>query len=557
MHLISILSGLNRRAPRPLLTLFSLCVLAHGAGRAATAPTGNLPSDAVQRQRWESTLLPLKSHLRPHAEVEIDVRFTGPGNATMQVPAFWDGDRGFRFRAAFPTPGTWQWQTTCNDPSDTGLHGRTGEVRVSSYRGDNPLYQHGELRVSANRRHLEHADGTPFLWLADSAWNVAVKSTPAEWQEYVDARAKQRFSVLQVIATGLGTKTRTTAGPPPFLADGTPDPVVWRDLDEKVAFANDRGLIVFLTGIGKSYAGFTEQQRPPAFTRYVAGRFAAHAVIFSPSMDQRFDAQNDEAGARLPAITSHLITQHPATHFETSKMYHDASYSAFCGLQSGHHNGNLTDAYEAARKWTLELWQREPIKPVINIEAMYDAHGHNDAPNWREQDARKLGWISWLCGSRGYTYGAGDVPPKVPTGAGGIWRFSNQSTAFDHWRKALHWPSATQMTHLRNFFAGLKWWRLVPAPELVRGPSASADSLRQMVASRSESGDLLVAYLPDNDEITLDLRSLSSGLKARWFNPITGNSLALHDPLPLSERVTLRRPDGWSDAVLVLTKPRS
>lgn len=508
----------------------------------------------MQGQRWEANLQPLKSHPRPYATVEMDVRFTGPGGATMQVPAFWDGDRGFRFRAAFPSPGTWRWRSTCNDPADPGLHGRTGGVHVSSYRGDNPIYQHGELRVSANRRHLEHADGTPFLWLADTAWNVAVKSTPAEWQEYVDTRARQRFSVLQVIATGLGTKTRTTAGPPPFLPDGTPDPRVWRDWDEKVAYANDRGLIVLLTGVGKSYAGFTEQQRPPAFARYVAGRFAAHGVILSASMDQRFDPQNDEAGARLRTLTTHLVTQHPGTHFDTIKQYHDAGYVDFCGLQTGHHNGNLGRAYDAARTWTLELWQREPIKPVINIEAMYDAHGHDDAPNWREQDARKLGWISWLCGSRGYTYGAGDVPPKVPTGAGGIWRFSHEPTAHDYWRKALHWPSATQMTHLRDFFAGLEWWRLVPAPDLVRQQAAPADSLRQIVAARTAAGEVLVAYLPDNAEITLDLRSMSGGLAGRWFNPITGESLAFDDPLPLSEAVTLRRPAGWSDAVLLLTK---
>ena len=72
---------------------------------------------------------------------------------------------------------------------------------------------------------------------------------------------------------------------------------------------------------------------------------------------------------------------------------------------------------------------------------------------------RKLGWIAWLSGSRGYTYGAGDVPPKVPGGAGGIWNLQNNPAAYDNWRKAIVWPSAAQMTHLRDFFAGIEWWR--------------------------------------------------------------------------------------------------
>lgn len=538
-----------------LLFVIALAVLSTQATSAdpRVAPSAETSASAVQWQRWEGTLTALRPHPRPYAEVEITVRFTGPGGATLHVPGFWAGDHGYRFRAAFPAPGVWRWQTACNDPADTGLHRRSGEIRVAAYTGANPLYRHGDLRVSANHRHLEHADGTPFLWLGDTAWNVAAKSTPAEWQEYVDTRARQRFSVLQVIITGLGRKTSLPAGPSPFRNDGTPDPRIWRDLEEKVAYANDRGLIVLLTGIGKSYAGWAEQQRPPAFARYVAGRFAAHLVIFSPSMDQRFDPENDEAGTRMRTLTAHLVTQHPGTHFESAKQYHDAPYTHFSGLQTGHHGGNLLRAYEAARAWTLELWQRQPVKPVINIEAMYDAHGHDDAPNWREQDARKLGWITWLSGSRGYTYGAGDVPPKVPAGAGGIWRFSADPAAHDHWRKAMAWPSAAQMTHLRDFFAGIPWWQLEPAPGLVRHQTGG--TLPTMVVARSAAGDLLVAYLPDNAEIILNLQGMAAGLSGRWFNPITGRSVAIDEPLPLSPATTLRRPAGWNDAVLLLTAP--
>jgi hypothetical protein len=267
-------------------------------------------------------------------------------------------------------------------------------------------------------------------------------------------------------------------------------------------------------------------------------------------MDQRFDPQNDESGMRLRALTTHLVAQHPGTHFETAKQYHDAAYADFCGLQTGHHGGNLDRAYTAAREWTLELWRRPPVKPVINIEAMYDAHGHDDAPNWREQDARKLGWIAWLSGSRGYTYGAGDVPPKVPGGAGGVWRFNTDAGAYDHWRKALSWPSASQMTHLRDFFAGIEWWRLEPTPEIVKNQAEEAP--RKMVVSRSPNGDLLVAYLPDNAEIILDLTAIRGDLVGRWVNPVDGRSVPHSTPVSPQSAVTLRRPPDWTDAVLIL-----
>jgi hypothetical protein len=536
-----------------LLVGLLACSLAHPGCGTAPQSTDRVAT-AVQWQRWEGVLTAQTLPPQPYATVEVDVRFTGPDGASWRVPAFWDGDRGFRFRAAFPSAGVWRWRTTCNDPTDPGLHGRTGEVHVKSYAGGNPLYRHGDLRVGPERRHLVHADGTPFLWLGDTGWNVAWKSTANEWREYVDARARQRFSVLQIVATGIRNNPgTTTSGHAPFQSDGTPNPPFWRDLDEKLAYANDRGLMVLITGVGKSHAGFSEPQRSPAFARDLAGRLAGHMIIFSPSMDQKFDAQNDAAGIQLRALTTHLVTQHSGTHFETAKMYHDSGYADFSGLQTGHHSGNLTRAYEAARAWTLELWRRSPTKPVINLEAMYDARGHDHALGWREQDVRKLGWITWLSGARGYTYGAGDVPPKVPAGAGGIWRFSADPAAFDHWRKALAWPSAGQMTHLRDFLAGIAWWRLEPAPELVK--NQAGDEPRKMAAARSQSWDLLVAYLPDNPEIVLDLTHAPADLEGRWFNPITGRSVPLQQPMRAKSTEAVARPADWTDAVLCLTAP--
>ena len=48
--------------------------------------------------------------------------------------------------------------------------GTSKSLHVTAYTGDNPLLKHGFLRVSANKRHFEHADGTPFLWLGDTWW---------------------------------------------------------------------------------------------------------------------------------------------------------------------------------------------------------------------------------------------------------------------------------------------------------------------------------------------------------------------------------------------------
>ena len=52
----------------------------------------------------------------------------------------------------------------------SGLDGLSGTVAVEPYRGQNPLFLHGPLRVAPDRRHFEHLDETPFFWLGDTWW---------------------------------------------------------------------------------------------------------------------------------------------------------------------------------------------------------------------------------------------------------------------------------------------------------------------------------------------------------------------------------------------------
>ena len=93
------------------------------------------------------------------------------------------------------------------------------------------------------------------------------------------------------------------------------------------------------------------------------------------------------------------------------------------------------------------------------------------------------------------------------------------------------------MTHLRDFFAAIEWWRLEPAPELVK--NQAQESPRKMAVSWSANGDLLVAYLPDNAEIVLDLSEVREGLVGRWFNPVSGQSVSLSAPVSPQPAVTL------------------
>jgi hypothetical protein len=48
------------------------------------------------------------------------------------------------------------------------------------------------------------------------------------------------------------------------------------------------------------------------------------------------------------------------------------------------------------------------------------------------------------------------------------------------------------------------------------------DVTRRMVLAKAAAGDLVVAYLPENDAIEVDLSVLPAPLAARWFDPLSG-----------------------------------
>src|SRR5258705_10931778 len=107
----------------------------------------------------ELTFTANRTYADPFNEVTLDAIFRDPGGQELRVPAFWAGTNLWKVRYASPVVGTHRFRTACSETRDQGLHGAAGKVEINPYRGQNPLYAHGPLRASANRRYLEHTDG--------------------------------------------------------------------------------------------------------------------------------------------------------------------------------------------------------------------------------------------------------------------------------------------------------------------------------------------------------------------------------------------------------------
>src|SRR4051812_47911966 len=56
------------------------------------------------------------------------------------------------------------------------------------------------LKVSENKRFLVTADGRPFFWLGDTAWELFHRLNREEAVRYLRNRAERRFTVIQAVA---------------------------------------------------------------------------------------------------------------------------------------------------------------------------------------------------------------------------------------------------------------------------------------------------------------------------------------------------------------------
>jgi hypothetical protein len=499
------------------------------SGIAADAPV-SAPVAVHAWQRWEHALTSTRHYDNPYTSVVVRVTYTGPGQPTLRTYGFWDGGETFRIRCAFPASGTWRWETECTDASNTGLHRQHGKVEVPQYQSDSPLYRRGFLKVSDNRRHLVYGDGTPFLWMGDTAWAGPQRANDEEWATYLADRAAKRFTVIQVGPASEWAGPTDRQGQKPFTDKTCSqwNPAYWQSFERKIQRANEAGLVVLLVGLMEPVHRYPDATHACLFARNIVARLFGNFVIFSPSFDSEFMPLANEVGrAAREATAVHLITQHPGTPWNTptptfSDKYYDEPYLDIAAVQTGHNAGHLDWCAHHAIEWILHLYRHNPPKPVINLEAMYDAQGEK---GWRALDARSLGWRSWLSGASGYTYGAGDLPPKVPKGSGAIWKWVTEPEKYDYWKKALQWKSAFQMQYLHDFLVTLEWWRLAPAHDLIR--NQPKDVTRRMVLAKTAAGDVAVAYLPNNDAIEIDVSAFPAPLRGRWFDPVKGGYTAM------------------------------
>ncbi|HEY8505478.1 MAG TPA: DUF4038 domain-containing protein, partial [Gemmataceae bacterium] len=447
------------------------------------------PAPAAERveanRPFEFVFAAAREHADPFNAVTLDVRFTDPRGQTRRVPAFWAGGKTWKVRYSSPVVGTHRFVSECSAASDAGLHGVRGAVEVVPYEGDNPLYKHGPVRVAANRRHFEHADGTPFLWLGDTQWMGLCRRLrwPDEFKRLAADRKAKGFNVVQIVAglypdmPAFDPRGANEAGFPWTKDYGTIRPEYFDHADRRVFHLAEEGIAPCIVGAWGYHLPWMGEQKMKRHWRYLIARYGALPVFWCVAgeanlpyyLTEGFPYEDREQVRRWTEVARYVreiepfgrpISIHPTGLGSLSSRgaIGDIALIDFDMQQTGH--GDLASLGPTVT--TLRRsYAAKPTMPVLNSEVCYEGILGRCGASVQ----RVMVWACLLSGAAGHTYGAN-----------GIWQVNRSDQPYGKsphgadygstpWDEAMRLPGSAQVGHAGKLLRSLPWHRFEPHPE--------------------------------------------------------------------------------------------
>lgn len=400
-----------------------------------------------------------------------------------------------------------------------------------------------QLRVSENGRFLMTAEGKPFFYLADTAWELFHRLDREQAGSYLEKRASQGFNVIQAVALAEldGLRTPNAYGHRPLIDDDPARPAVregadndyWDHVDWVIARAETLGLYVGLLptwgdkwnrkwGVGGEV--FTPENAH-AYGRWLGQRYRQRAIVWILGGDRPIETDGHRAITRAMARGlaegdggRHLMTFHPPGGQSSSAWFHDDPWLAMNMHQTGHRDrGDGWLRIEAD-------YNRKPVKPVLDGEPLYEDHPINFDPlkfgfssDWQ---VRRLAWWHVLAGSCGHTYGCHNVWQMYAPGRQPV------SWAHHYWYESLELWGAGDMQHVKNLMLSRPYFTRIPDQSLIASGVGEGDG--HLRAARDSNGSYGLVYAPLGVKLSVDLDKLSGQqIRAWWYDPRHGTAEAI------------------------------
>ncbi|MBP8260659.1 MAG: DUF4038 domain-containing protein [Verrucomicrobia bacterium] len=397
-----------------------------------------------------------------------------------------------------------------------------------------------ELCVSENRRFLMQANGQPFFYLGDTAWELFHRLNREEADRYLANRARHGFTVIQavVVAELDGLRTPNAYGHLPFhdFDSRRPNEEYFAHVDYIVDRASELGLRIGMLPSWGRYVAGADAGRPDAdffnaenaadYGRFLARRYGNKPVIWVLGGDRLAD--NTAAvwtamaqGIREVVGQRQLITFHPRGGASSSRWFHQTDWLDFNMLQSGH-SAQSVNYVPVERDYALQ-----PPKPTFDGEPAYE-YPPDALPPKRPVGAlqvRRNAYWAVFAGAFGHTYGTHPIWQMYDTGRKPLWEVVTP------WHQALDLPGAMQLIHLKRLMLSRPFLTRLPDQSVITPPVP--DGAARIQATRDgqtgqDDATYLMAYFPEHQRVTVNTgRIAAAKLRGWWFNPRTGEATPL------------------------------
>jgi len=420
-----------------------------------------------------------KSHTNPFTQVTLDVEFTDPSGVKKLVPAFWAGKDEWKVRYASPHVGVHQWRTICDDVQDIGLHGVTGKVIITPNTENSSLFRHGPIGVSNDRRHFEHSDGTPFLWLGDTWWKCLSKRLSwTDFQELTANRRENGFNVVQIVCgpypdeNMMEARWENEGGKPYEKIDfSIMNPSYFEYADRRLFYLMESGIVPAIVGgwgrpqgNGKSTLLQVGLEGYKRHWRHLIARYGALPVVWI------LGGEASDGNGPWSALALYVDQTDP---YHRPLVYHSPGDPRkmiksnnelfdFDMAAIGHEGMKTADK-------TLELLKScmsaSPARPFLCGEASYEGHMQTNFQDIQ----RYMFWSFMLSGAAGHTYGAAGIWHAGVEGDAGHTGFSGQEYDFTTWKEGMKYPGAIQVGLGKKLLEQYAWWHFHSYPEWAPG----------------------------------------------------------------------------------------
>lgn len=500
----------RNRAAVPLAALLALLPLTEAVARS---------TKTIVVPKWGRFEVAFKSsatYANPVSEATLNAVFISPTGESNRVYGFWDGGKVWRVRFSPTLPGRWTYTTTCSDEANAGLANQSGEFICTAALNKTMLDRRGPLQVARERRHFEHADGRPFLWLGDSAGEGARRSDLDDWQLYAGVRAQQRFTAVHwSVAPGPDAKGETAFTRTNGLAINVN---FFQRLDAKVDALNRAGLvsaIVPLQELGPATDPLPEDQAT-LLVRYIVARWGAHHVAWLLAFEGDSLGKNVQRWKHIGRAVFGEGTHAPVillpgeTHWLLDEFRNENWVDAF-GFPS-------TAAGDDALQWMFTgplsvEWQKKPTRPLLNLTPPAEAMAEGD-------DARRLlWWNALLVPTAGASYAA---LPVMNWTTNATTNPNTRPQNLPQWREALFLPGSKNVTIFAEFLGTIDYWRLRPVQNILPEQPGAQAPRRHIATAKTEKRDLAVIYVPEDRGVDILIPEMPPTPGIIWFNPRTG-----------------------------------